>query len=271
MTSFQFSAPPLPYFLACGEDTYQPGQKHPARQKLGVFDLLLVTAGCLHMGEEAQTWEVHAGHTLILRPDAHHYAVRGCEETTHFYWLHFQIPEAGGGIDASVEFVLDIPRLADLMQPLTAWGFMRDLIELDKQPNAAARWQQQLVFQQLLLQLSRERGQRQDSQAYRLAEQAATYLRAHYREEITYEKLGATLQYNPVYVARCMKMAFNCTPQDYLLRYRLEQAKQLLLNTDTAIGRIAEEVGLPHFSYFSRLFLRQEGITPRMFRSRYHV
>ena len=42
---FQFTAPPLPHYIICGEDTYQVGDKHPDRYNIGVFDLILVTKG----------------------------------------------------------------------------------------------------------------------------------------------------------------------------------------------------------------------------------
>lgn len=42
---------------------------------------------------------------------------------------------------------------------------------------------------------------------------------------------------------------------------RLEQAKLLLLQTDLAVSRIAEEVGFNNAAYFTSCFARFEGIT----------
>ena len=67
---FQFTAPPLPHYIICGEDTYQVGDKHPDRYNIGVFDLILVTKGALFLEENGAAYRVRAGCYLILRPDA---------------------------------------------------------------------------------------------------------------------------------------------------------------------------------------------------------
>ena len=42
-----FPSLPLPYFLESGKTHYMPGESHPNRRNLGVFDLILVQRGCL--------------------------------------------------------------------------------------------------------------------------------------------------------------------------------------------------------------------------------
>src|SRR5690554_2552142 len=85
------SSPPLPYFLECGKTVYQIGDQHPNRTHIGVFDLIIVEQGKLHMGEEDQKWTINQGQMLILLPNRYHYAVKACSEQTQFYWIHFEI------------------------------------------------------------------------------------------------------------------------------------------------------------------------------------
>ncbi|TFE26721.1 helix-turn-helix domain-containing protein [Cohnella luojiensis] len=66
-----------------------------------------------------------------------------------------------------------------------------------------------------------------------------------------------------------MKRSFGCTPLEYLTRHRVEQAKQLLVNTNEPIGTIAEETGFGSFPYFVRCFSRHTGFKPKAFRIRY--
>lgn len=101
------------------------------------------------------------------------------------------------------------------------------------------------------------------------AEQAAAYLRSHYREKITAHDLGESLNFHPVYVARCMNKEYGVSPMDYLLHYRIEQSKLLLMQTDFTIARVAEEVGFNQAPYFSSCFLKIEGISPRQYRNRF--
>jgi hypothetical protein len=90
MSFFRFSSPPLLHYVVSGEDTYVPGIFHLSRKNLGVFDILIVTSGCLFMTEEDSSWEIRAGEFLLLRPDAFHKATSPTTETTHFYYLHVQ-------------------------------------------------------------------------------------------------------------------------------------------------------------------------------------
>ncbi|MDD1687942.1 MAG: helix-turn-helix domain-containing protein, partial [Methanoregula sp.] len=53
---------------------------------------------------------------------------------------------------------------------------------------------------------------------------------------------------------------------DYLNRYRIQKAKQLLLLTDKNITLIAGDVGYEDVGYFGRVFHEIAGCSPRTFR-----
>ena len=50
---------------------------------------------------------------------------------------------------------------------------------------------------------------------------------------------------------------------------RMLRAEQLLLQTDTPIGKIPELVGLDSKEYFSRVFKRYNDVTPSEYRKTY--
>ena len=56
------------------------------------------------------------------------------------------------------------------------------------------------------------------------------------------------------------------SPKNYLIRIRIEKAKELLADTEHSIGRISELVGLHDQNYFSRIFKRFMGISPTQYR-----
>ena len=56
------------------------------------------------------------------------------------------------------------------------------------------------------------------------------------------------------------------TIHQYLLQYRLEIAKKILLNTDCTISDIALKCGFKNVYYFSNTFKEKTGITPSLFR-----
>jgi transcriptional regulator GlxA family with amidase domain len=66
-----------------------------------------------------------------------------------------------------------------------------------------------------------------------------------------------------------MLKIYGVTPMGYLLSYRLEQSKRLLIQTSWSVARIAEEVGFHHITYYSSCFSKKEGISPSNFRRKF--
>ncbi|TDF88915.1 helix-turn-helix domain-containing protein [Paenibacillus piri] len=285
MSYLQFSVPPIPHYLNVGEVTYLPGERHPNRRNIGVFDILFVSRGSLHISEDGAAWKVSRNEALVLCPDGHHFSVEGCDEVTHFYWLHFNA-EHWRQVAAPQHFQTDpferstlrqnrfnlhVPKYCRLPFPERTFTLLKNLMIMMDQPSSLARWKEQSIFQDLLQQLMEMEESRSQSAPGVIAEKAALYLRQNYKEQIDYEKMGRDINYNPTYISRCMKQVFYCTPLDYLKHYRLEQSKMMLINTDFHISAIAEEVGFPNVSYFTKCFKEYEKMGPRMFRSKYRA
>jgi len=57
-----------------------------------------------------------------------------------------------------------------------------------------------------------------------------------------------------------------CGPKEFVLRHRLNRAKELLAETDLPVSAIARRVGVDDAAYFSRLFVRHVGVPPSAFR-----
>ncbi|MFT4414844.1 helix-turn-helix transcriptional regulator [Fredinandcohnia humi] len=281
-------APPLPTLLDAGEDTYEIGQTHPNRNQIGVFDLLIVTTGCLLMGESKQKYEVKGEHTLILYPDRHHFSYKPCEERTHFYWFHFttanvwtELSETSTSHSIEKErsqgrnpfseypFRIVLPKFCNVDNWKAVDHLCQQIIRAENEWIYSWEWQKQVLFQQLLQELSSEANVSKSLPSLAVAEQAAAYLRRNYQKKIGYEELGKALRFHPNHIARCMINSLGCTPIEYVTRVRLDQAKLLLISKDWSIEKISESCGFSQMAYFSRIFKKQEGITPREFRYRF--
>ncbi|WP_019005112.1 helix-turn-helix transcriptional regulator [Cohnella laeviribosi] len=289
MNLLEFTVPPMPHYIASGHAVFAPGDRHMSRRHIRVFDLLFVQKGCLYVGEEERRYEVSSGCALILRPDCFHYGTEGCRERTEYYWLHFQATGSWSVADKPSErccepegvqavdpydvrpFSIALPQFVKLAQPGKAEELLQQIGHLNPSAHLPlSRLKQQALFQELVHQLAASQKSSRTSPGRECAEQAAAYLRSRYREDITVRELGEKLNFHPVYIARCMQREYGCTPMEYLLRYRIEQAKLLLMQTDWTIARIAEEVGFNQAPYFSSCFSRLEGLSPRRFRQRFH-
>lgn len=281
-----FIAPPLPHYIIGNEDVYAPGGKHVARSDIGVFDLIAVTRGALYMEEDGEEFVIRAGHYGILRPDLAHRSTEGCREETHFFWLHFQTLGTWNEVAEPISrlsppedrqfnyeliepFSFVVPRRNPLSDLAGVDRLMRQLLLLQRNPLAVSRWKQQQLFADLLLKLHNDAGKVENSSALATAEACAAYLRQHYKQTVSYEKLSEALHFHPNYIALCMKKVFGCTPLEFLLRHRVQTARTLLIHTNEPIGTIAEETGFSTAPYFVRCFKRQTGLAPSAFRKQY--
>ncbi|MBB6730195.1 helix-turn-helix transcriptional regulator [Cohnella zeiphila] len=268
-------APPLPYYLGAGRSDFKPGDQHPNRRNLGIYDLLLVVKGALPIGENGREWTLTEGETLLLFPEGEHYAAGPCDRETVFYWVHFEHGKEPGASEDAVRASrpfgnphgVRIPKRSRLADPQAAFSLLRQL--LAPASGGASFWQEQRLFAELLAMLEREGEGEAGSPSARLAERAAAYLRQNHRAELTNEALAQALLFHPNYVVRCMKAKYGRTPMDYLHDYRIEQAKRLLVATGWPVSRIAEEVGFRYAPYFSACFKRTVGQSPLQFRKQY--
>ncbi len=92
------------------------------------------------------------------------------------------------------------------------------------------------------------------------------FLEQQFTQEISLDGLAAQFFVSKFYLARQFKAEYDCTIMDYLIQLRITHAKQLLRYSDLSIAQVAQACGYHNQSYFSRQFLKIEGIGARMYR-----
>jgi len=99
-----------------------------------------------------------------------------------------------------------------------------------------------------------------------LYKKKTAYLYEHYGETIRLDDIAAAAD---VSLSKCSLLFHKyaeTSPIDFLNAYRLEMAAGKLLSTPAPIGSIAYACGFNQQSYFSRMFYREYGMTPRAYR-----
>jgi signal transduction histidine kinase/DNA-binding LacI/PurR family transcriptional regulator/AraC-like DNA-binding protein len=104
------------------------------------------------------------------------------------------------------------------------------------------------------------------SEAQRLVRQAMIYLHDHFSESITRGDIAQHVGLAEDYLTHCFREEMGMTPIAYLNRYRVNQAKRRLKETERTITEIALDIGFSDSGYFSRVFRRETGMSPDAFR-----
>lgn len=90
-----------------------------------------------------------------------------------------------------------------------------------------------------------------------------SYIDTHYSEVIDLETLCGLIQVTPQYLCRLFRKRLGIRPLEYITRRRIQQAKVYLREGEKTIKEIALEVGYTDAGYFSAVFKRSEGVSPR--------
>ncbi|MGF7049933.1 two-component system response regulator YesN [Paenibacillus sp. DS2015] len=85
---------------------------------------------------------------------------------------------------------------------------------------------------------------------------------------LTRENVARHVFLSPDYLDRICKKEVGCSVTEYIVRMRMQLAKEMLLMTNLPVGTIASQVGYSNLAHFSRRFKRFEGTNPNAFRKR---
>lgn len=89
------------------------------------------------------------------------------------------------------------------------------------------------------------------------------FLSENYEQRISLEQIAHNMYLSPVYISKIFKEETGESPINYLIKIRLERAKELLQTSNSrSIKSIAKQVGYDDVYHFSKLFKKYYGISP---------
>lgn len=93
------------------------------------------------------------------------------------------------------------------------------------------------------------------------------YIKNNYKNEITIDLIASHVHLSPYYLSRLYKNCTGATLHEFLLTYRINLAKDLLLHSDKQIQEIGFEVGFTNTNSFIRCFNKQMQMSPLTYRN----
>ncbi len=101
---------------------------------------------------------------------------------------------------------------------------------------------------------------------YHRVQRAVAMIHRDYALPLTLAQLAAEASLSVFHFSRLFKQVFGCSPCNYLLKVRIEQACQRLIITLLPIGEVALRCGFPDHTSFCRAFRQITGVTPHQYR-----
>src|ERR1700754_143517 len=95
-----------------------------------------------------------------------------------------------------------------------------------------------------------------------------TVIDRHRREPLSLRDVASELGMTPGHLTTVVRRRTGRTVQEWIIERRMAEARSLLSDTDLSVSEIARRVGMSDPGYFSRLFRRTHGTSPREWRGR---
>lgn len=95
-----------------------------------------------------------------------------------------------------------------------------------------------------------------------------SYIKEHYTEELSLERLAEIFGYSPTYLSRMFQKYAGINYKSYLQSIRVEYAYQALANSEQTLSEIALENGFPNSKALAKAFSKKYGMLPSEYRKK---
>ncbi len=233
------------------------------------FLLHFVTAGKGVFATEEREYSLTAGTGFLISPDKMTAYRADSAEPWSYAWIGFQGGNAAGLLsELSVTPERPVFRFSNTEEITRI--FETALAVRSKGVHA------QLALTSVLFSLLSKiepSEARAAGHAYRLfysgreyAERAALYMDQLYASHITVAGLAERLGLNRTYFSSLFRRHMGVSPQEYLLRVRMEKAAVALESSHMSVSDVGRTVGYEDPLLFSRVFKKHFGLSPREYR-----
>lgn len=220
--------------------------------------LMFIRSGAFYAECHEQRAIAHAGDILLV--DCRYPHRYGCAEKGDFLWFHFR----GASSTAYTDYLFQkagllfsgktLPLLEPTFENILSMG----QYTLQSETVLSHR------IDRILMTLANLDAAAQP--VNEILAPALQYIQDHYAEPLELGRLAELCQLSSSHFIRTFKKHLGCTPHEYLLQYRLRQAKHFLQATSDSIEIIAERCGFNSASHFARAFKNVNHMTPSDFR-----
>lgn len=252
-------------FYYCGTENCVPG--HSVGPMLrDYYKIHYIHSGTGIYSSGGQTYQLEAGQGFLVFPEVLSYYCADKEEPWTYSWVAFN--------GLQVEQILKQSALSSACPVFDAArhdGYIRNcFIEMFKadEPgfNRELRLQGALYsFLAAILSPDRSSRSREDMQAHYIS-RVISLIQQNYATHVQIETIAHTLGLNRKYLSKMFKQEMGLTPQQYLIRFRMNRACELLLNPILSVGEVASSVGYEDQLLFSKIFKRTMAVSPREYR-----
>lgn len=234
------------------------------REQYNSFLLMYIKNGSGKVFYGGKSYLVEKGNIIFLDCyKAHGYST---ENGWHTIWLHFD----GSNSRAYFELLYNnrgcvFPSSASSVIPWLLHVILKGYRNGSSVPEPIISCHIQRILAELLL-ISSESKYTIETKNSPVGE-AIEYIESNFSNKISLGQISSHIHLSPFYFSRQFRKETGYSPYEYIIKIRLEHARQLLKNTRLPIKEIASRCGFLSESNFVFSFHKNVGISPHNFRN----
>lgn len=249
----------------CGHFFFD-GNSYTQRGTLDSFELAYL---CCDTGftlyYEGQVYRFGRAGDVFFIDCSHGYRVE-TEGYGDVYFVHFTGPDAAYSQQLFQRYA-GSPVINAVHLPVKE--LLEQLLTVYRTPGGAgADLYAQTLIVELLQQLTREALKPRTPLNGCIAD-AVTYLQANYARPVTLDEVAAAVRVSRATLTAQFRRQTGLSFVEWLRRYRIGKAKELLKTTELSLEAICDAIGVYDSSYLCRLFRKLENETPDAYRRRW--
>lgn len=225
---------------------------------------------------EKETFETRSNHVFLTFPNEKHGSGSFPEEKTRFFYLIFHcMPDTQHFMGLSAA---DSDWIRDTLWSCSKRVFpgkpeMRLILEeilqiyFQKEPLQEARIKALFIrfFYLLCSSVLSQSCEREETIPRDIA-QVAAYIDAHPGETCSAEELAKSIHLSASQFKRKFKKYMDIPPHDYIIRQKIQSAREMMQYTFLSITEIANELGFSSSQHFASVFRKYTGMSPSEYR-----
>ncbi|NLV35725.1 MAG: AraC family transcriptional regulator [Clostridiaceae bacterium] len=251
----------------CGTEACKPDYYYgPAVRDHFLIHYIHSGRGRFCVGDK--TYHLQAGQGFLICPDIITYYQADPKEPWHYSWVGFHglgaenyLRRAGLSLEEPI-FSCKVGGYID-----QCFKQMNEAMALPRAGKTRLLGYLYLFLSQLIEQNGEDHHSAQSAnrkEAY--VKKAIEYIVMNYTRKVSIDELSRSIGLDRSYLGSIFKEQVGISPQEYLIRFRINRACELMKNDTLTIGDISRSVGYEDPLLFSKLFKKHLGLSPTDYR-----
>ncbi|WP_410511246.1 AraC family transcriptional regulator [Paenibacillus sp. BR2-3] len=257
------------HLLYAGKVSDNPYWKFPSHKHDDLHEIVMLQQGAGEFIIDGQAYTAGEGDILIYNRGILHEERSFPDHPLFTYYCGFNFPSLAVSnndwvVPLDREPVIRANRYSDGLASL-----MKLLFEESSVQDVNFHYISQKLLETILALIERMlRSEDKVSEAVKgtLAEEVKDYLDKNFTQNLSLTGIAEKFHINPYYLSHPYKNSYEISPINYLIHRRLGEATRLLVTTKMKIWEVGKMVGYENPNYFSILFTRVIGQSPKQFR-----